>query len=119
MVTGQRLVQSASDIFLGWTSEGEHQYYIRQLRDMKATADLEVMSAVDLGEYARLCGWVLARAHARSGDPALIAGYLGKSPLFDRALASFAIAYADQTERDFDTFQAAVKSGRLPAELGV
>jgi len=119
VVTGQRLVQSASDIFLGWTSEGEHQYYIRQLRDMKATADLEVMSAVDLGEYARLCGWVLARAHARSGDPALIAGYLGKSPLFDRALASFAVAYADQTERDFDAFQAAVKSGRLPAELGV
>jgi uncharacterized protein (DUF2252 family) len=119
VVAGQRLMQSASDIFLGWTSEGEHHYYIRQLRDMKATADLELMSALELGEYARLCGWVLARAHARSGDPALIAGYLGKSPIFDRAIASFADAYADQTERDYDTFQAAVKSGRLPAEMGV
>jgi hypothetical protein len=77
------------------------------------------MSALDLGEYARLCGWVLARAHARSGDPALISGYLGKSPVFDRAIASFANDYADQTERDYDTFQAAVKSGRLPVEMGV
>ncbi len=119
VVAGQRLVQSASDIFLGWGSEGEHHYYIRQLRDMKASADLELMSALDLGEYARLCGWVLARAHARSGDAAMIAGYLGKSPIFDCAVAAFADAYADQTERDYDTFQAAVKSGRLPAEMGV
>ena len=118
VVAGQRLVQSASDIFLGWTSEGKHHYYIRQLRDMKASADLETMSALDLGEYARLCGWVLARAHARSGDAALISGYLGKSPVFDRAIASFANDYADQTERDYDTFQAAVKSGRLPVEMG-
>jgi uncharacterized protein (DUF2252 family) len=119
VVAGQRLVQSASDIFLGWTSEGEHHFYIRQLRDMKASADLELMSALDLGEYARLCGWVLARAHARSGDPALIAGYVGKSPIFDNAIASFANDYADQVERDYDAFQAAVKSGRLPVEMGL
>jgi uncharacterized protein (DUF2252 family) len=119
VVAGQRLVQSASDIFLGWTSEGHHHYYIRQLRDMKASADLELMSALDLGEYARLCGWVLARAHARSGDAAQISGYLGKSAVFDQAIGTFANDYADQTEQDYDTFQAAVKSGRLQVEMGV
>ena len=116
VVDGQRLVQSASDIFLGWSSEGGHDYYVRQLRDMKATADLAAMSAADLLDYAVLCGWVLARAHARSGDPALIAGYLGTGHQFDDAIAAFATAYADQTERDFDVFNAAVRSGKLPAE---
>lgn len=119
VVTGQRLMQSASDIFLGWSSEGGHDYYFRQLRDMKATADLTAMSGNDLINYAILCGWVLARAHARSGDAALIAGYLGRGEVFDEAIAEFAQAYADQTERDFETFEAAVKSGRLPAETGV
>jgi len=119
VVSGQRLVQSASDIFLGWSGDGQHNYYVRQLRDMKATADLEAMSGADLAEYATLCGWVLARAHARSGDAALIAGYLGKSDVFDHALVAFAQAYADQTERDFDVFEAAVRSGRIVAEKGM
>jgi uncharacterized protein (DUF2252 family) len=119
VVGGQRLLQSASDIFLGWSSEGGHDYYVRQLRDMKATAHLEGLSGADLVEYAALCGWVLARAHARSGDPALVAGYLGKGEVFDEAIAAFAAAYADQTERDYEAFRAAVRSGRLPAEKGV
>jgi uncharacterized protein (DUF2252 family) len=119
VVIGQRLLQSASDIFLGWSSDGEHDYYFRQLRDMKATAALEAMSGTDLVTYAGLCGWVLARAHARSGDAALIAGYLGKGAVFDDAVARFAKAYADQTECDFETFEGAVRSGRLPAEKGV
>jgi uncharacterized protein (DUF2252 family) len=118
VVTGQRLMQSASDIFLGWSNEGAHDYYVRQLRDMKATADLAAMSARDLIAYASLCGWVLARAHARSGDPALIAGYLGKGEVFDEAIADFAAAYADQTEKDYEAFKTAVQDGRLPAEMG-
>jgi uncharacterized protein (DUF2252 family) len=119
VVSGQRLLQSASDVFLGWTREGEYDFYVRQLRDMKATADLAGMTAADLGEYAALCGWVLARAHARSGDAARVSGYLGKGDAFDEALAAFAAAYADQTERDYQAFRAAVRSGRLPAEKGV
>jgi uncharacterized protein (DUF2252 family) len=119
VVTGQRLMQSVSDIFLGWTSEGGHDYYVRQLRDMKGTADLEAMSGSDLVDYAALCGWVLARAHARSGDAAILSGYLGRNDVFDEAVAAFAHAYADQTERDYDTFQLAVKAGRIPAEPGV
>jgi uncharacterized protein (DUF2252 family) len=119
VVTGQRLMQSASDIFLGWSSEGERDCYVRQLRDMKATADLSAMSGGDLINYAELCGWVLARAHARSGDAAAIAGYLGKSELFDEAIGDFAAAYADQTERDYEAFQAAVRQGRLVAETGL
>jgi uncharacterized protein (DUF2252 family) len=119
VVNGQRLLQSASDIFLGWSTEGGCDYYVRQLRDMKATAELEEFSGTDLIAYAGLCGWVLARAHARSGDPAQIAGYLGKKDRFDSAIAAFAVAYADQTERDYEAFQAAVRSGRLPAEKGV
>jgi uncharacterized protein (DUF2252 family) len=119
VVSGQRLMQSASDIFLGWSSEGGHDCYVRQLRDMKATADLEQMTGAELIEYAELCGWVLARAHARAGDAALIAGYLGKSEVFEVAIGVFAEAYAEQTERDYDTFQLAVKAGRLPVEMGV
>jgi uncharacterized protein (DUF2252 family) len=119
VVNGQRLLQSASDIFLGWTSEGGRDYYIRQLRDMKASANLDALRGPDLIDYAVLCGWVLARAHARTGDAARLAGYLGKSDAFPNALASFATAYADQTERDYKTFKAAVKSGRLPVEKGV
>lgn len=119
VVNGQRMMQSASDMFLGWTSEGGHDYCVRQLRDMKGAADLEHMNASELIDYAELCGWVLARAHARSGDPALIAGYLGQSEVFDEAIADFAEAYADQTVRDYDNFQAAVKAGRLAVEMGV
>jgi uncharacterized protein (DUF2252 family) len=113
VVIGQRLMQSASDIFLGWSRDPEADYYVRQLRDMKGAADLTAMTAADLADYAGLCGWTLARAHARSGDAALIAGYLGKSDKFDDAIAAFAKAYADQTERDYETFRAAVKQGRI------
>jgi uncharacterized protein (DUF2252 family) len=119
VVSGQRLVQSASDIFLGWTNDGGHDYYVRQLRDMKGSADLEAMGGSELVDYADLCGWVLARAHARSGDAALLTGYLGKNDAFDQAITAFAHAYAEQTERDYDAFQLAVKAGRLAAELGV
>jgi uncharacterized protein (DUF2252 family) len=119
VVRGQRLMQSASDIFLGWTCDGGRDYYVRQLRDMKGAADLEAMDATDLADYAGLCGWVLARAHARSGDPAALAGYLGKGDEFDEAIAAFAEAYADQTERDYDTFKAAVNAGKIAAVPGV
>jgi uncharacterized protein (DUF2252 family) len=115
VVVGQRLMQAASDIFLGWSSDGEHHYYVRQLRDMKGSANLSAMTGSDLVQYAELCGWVLARAHARSGDAAMIAGYLGKCEAIDDAIASFANVYADQTEKDYDALKAAVKSGRIAA----
>jgi uncharacterized protein (DUF2252 family) len=115
VVTGQRLMQSASDIFLGWACVDGHDYYFRTLRDMKGCAPVEHMSSADLADYAELCGWVLARAHARSGDPVTISGYLGKTERFDEAVASFALAYADQTERDYEALVAAVKSGRIAA----
>jgi uncharacterized protein (DUF2252 family) len=118
-VCGQRLMQATSDIFLGWASLGEHNCYFRILRDMKGAAEIERMSPDDFCDYAELCGWVLARAHARSGDGCLIAGYLGKAEAFDDALAQFAKAYADQTEEDYEVLVAAVKSGRITAEGGV
>jgi uncharacterized protein (DUF2252 family) len=114
VVTGQRLLQSASDIFLGWTSDGHgHDFYFRQLRDMRMKIDIEKMSKQDWFEYVELCGWVLARAHARTGDPARIAGYLGKSAAFDEAIAKFSVSYADQTERDHAAFVKALGAGRL------
>jgi uncharacterized protein (DUF2252 family) len=114
VVMGQRLLQSASDIFLGWGTEprGQH-YYIRQLRDMKKGPEIETYWAERLIDTAELCGWALAHAHARSGDAALISGYLGKSDAFDLALAAFSKAYADQTEQDYEVMRAAVKSGKL------
>ena len=116
VVTGQRMLQSASDIFLGWTSDDEgHDYYFRQLRDMKMTIDVEDMSKQDWIEYVGLCGWALARAHARTGDAARIAGYLGKNDTFDQAITKFAVAYAAQTERDHAAFVAAIRTGRLPS----
>ena len=118
VVVGQRRMQAATDIFLGWSSDGEHHYYVRQLRDMKGSADLMTMKGTGLIQYAELCGWVLARAHARSGDAAMIAGYLGKSEAFDEAIASFANAYADQTEKDYEALKAAVQSGRIVADTG-
>jgi len=118
-VAGQRLMQAASDIFLGWFRGTEgRDFYWRQLKDMKGSADVGGMSADELVIYAGLCGWTLARAHARSGDRVEIAAYLGKSDRFDRAVADFAKGYADQTERDHAALLAAVKSGRLPAEAG-
>jgi uncharacterized protein (DUF2252 family) len=116
VVVGQRLMQAASDIFLGWASDGEHCYYVRQLRDMKGSANLPTMNGTDLVDYAELCGWVLARAHARSGDAAMIAGYLGKSEAFDDAITSFAVRYADQTEKDYEALRAAVRRGRITAD---
>ena len=116
VVTGQRLMQSASDIFLGWTEgrAGRH-FYARQLRDMKLSAPVEGATATQMRLYAQLCGRTLARAHAKSGDAALISGYLGKSGAFDEAVGDFALAYTDQTARDHAALVAAVRSGRVKA----
>jgi hypothetical protein len=112
-------MQAASDIFLGWfRGTGGRDFYWRQLKDMKGSVIVESMSADELVLYGGLCGWALARAHARSGDRAQIAAYLGKSERFDVAIADFAHAYADQTERDHEALCAAAKSGRLPADAG-
>jgi len=117
VVMGQRLLQSASDIFLGWgTEDGGQHYYIRQLRDMKKGPEIETYWADRLIDTAELCGWALAHAHARSGDAALISGYLGKSDAFDLALAAFSKIYADQSEQDHKVMRAAVKSGKLAVE---
>ena len=111
------MLQSASDIFLGWTRDDDgRDYYFRQLRDMRMKIDLTAMSRQDWLEYVALCGLALARAHARTGDPARIAGYLGKSASFDQAIEKFAIAYADQTERDHAALVKAIRAGRLPAQ---
>jgi len=120
VVAGQRLMQAASDILLGWQrgSDGR-DYYWRQLRDMKGGANVAAMTASMLRSYAALCGWALARGHARSGDRVQIAAYLGRSDRFDRAIAAFATAYADQTERDHAVLVAAVRSGRVAAEIGI
>jgi uncharacterized protein (DUF2252 family) len=123
VVQGQRLMQAASDIFLGWTKgvdvdQGRH-FYWRQLRDMKASAAVETMTPLGLTMYANGCGWTLARAHARSGDPVAIAAYLGQGDAFDRSMLDFAVRYADQNERDYAEFAAAVHSGRLPVVEGV
>ena len=120
VVQGQRLMQAASDIYLGWTRGPRgRDFYWRQLRDMKGSAVIEAMTPLSLGAYARLCGWTLARAHARSGDPVAIAAYLGTGDAFDRAMTDFAVRYADQNERDYAEFAAAVKAGELAAVEGV
>ena len=116
VVTGQRMLQSASDVFLGWTrDEKGRNYYFRQLRDMKMKIDLESMTKGDWLEYVEICGWTLARAHARTGDAALIGGYLGANDAFDSALANFAASYADQAERDHTTLVKSIRAGRLKA----
>jgi len=114
VVNGCRLTQSASDLFLGWTkgAKGRH-LYVRQLKDMKLGALVEVFNRSVMIQYAELCGWSLAHAHARSGEPARISGYLGKSDNFDEAIADFSVAYADQTERDYKVLRKAVRDGRL------
>ena len=121
VVCGQRLLQAASDIFLGWTKgvERNRYFYWRQLRDMKGSADAETMVPVSLNFYAGICGWTLARAHARSGDPVAIAEYLGKGDAFDRSIADFSGRYADQNEQDYQAFADAIRSGRLEALEGV
>jgi uncharacterized protein (DUF2252 family) len=121
VVRGQRMMQAASDIFLGWTRgqvEVNRSYYWRQLRDMKGSAEVESMTPVALGFYARTCGWTLARAHARSGDPIAIAEYLGESDQFDRSISDFSQRYADQNELDYQVFTEAIRSGRLEALEG-
>ncbi len=125
VVTGQRLMQAYSDIFLGWLHlesglDGKpRDFYGRQLRDWKGSAEIERMAPKGLARYGRLCGWTLARAHARSGDRIAIAAYLGKGAVFDRALVEFSHAYAEQNERDYKALAAAVKSGRVTAETGL
>lgn len=116
VVMGQRLMQSSSDIFLGWTrSSRGFDFYVRQLRDMKLSIAMENISTEHLRRYAEFCGWTLARAHAKSGDATTISGYLGKSDKFDRAMAQFAVAYADQTEKDYQALVEAVKTQRVEA----
>jgi uncharacterized protein (DUF2252 family) len=124
VVAGQHLMQAQSDIFLGWTRvpgpDGiDRDFYVRQLRDWKFSAPIELMNPAGLTLYARLCGWTLARAHARSGDRIALAAYLGRSAKFDHAIAEFAQAYADQNDRDYAAFQAAARDGRVQALEGV
>ena len=121
VVQGQRMMQAASDIYLGWTKglDVRRNFYWRQLRDMKGSVDIETMIPLGLSSYAQMCGWTLARAHARSGDPVAIAAYLGESDAFDKSVTGFAERYADQNERDHQEFVNAVKSGRLEAVQGV
>ncbi|MCE0764411.1 DUF2252 domain-containing protein [Pseudonocardia kujensis] len=121
VVQGQRMMQAASDIFLGWTTgpDSKRHFYWRQLRDMKGSADVEAMTPVGLTFYARTCGWTLARAHARAGDPVAISAYLGDDDAFDRAVTDFSERYADQNEHDFQRLLEAIHSGRLDAHEGV
>jgi uncharacterized protein (DUF2252 family) len=124
VVIGQRLMQAVSDIFLGWirltgTDGVRRDFYLRQLRDWKGSAEVETIRPEGIGPYGELCGWTLARAHARSGDPVAVAAYLGRSPSFDEAVHSFAESYADQNERDHQSLLDAIASGRITAEAGV
>jgi uncharacterized protein (DUF2252 family) len=125
VVRGQRLMQASSDIFLGWVhvksgfDEKSHDYYLRQLRDWKVSAEVEQMAPAGMAAYGRLCGWTLARAHARSGDRIAIASYLGSSDTFDRAIVEFSKTYAAQNDLDYEALSAAVRSGRVVAEAGL
>lgn len=120
VVTGQRMLQASSDVFLGWTRDDDgHDYYFRQLRDMKMSIDVGKLNKDELLEYVEICGWALARAHARTGDAARIGGYLGKKDVFDVAVRKFAIAYADQTERDHQALVKAVRAGKLRASANL
>jgi uncharacterized protein (DUF2252 family) len=124
VVEGQRMMQAAPDILLGWERipaiDGQQRdFYIRQLWDAKGSAEVELMDPSTLEAYGRVCGWTLAKAHARSGDRVAIAAYLGNSDAFDRAIASFAETYADQNDQDYRALQEAAAAGRVPAEMGV
>ena len=126
VVEGQRMMQAAGDILLGWLRESHslddrkpRDFYVRQLWDSKTSADIAAMRAADMTLYARLCAWTLARAHARSGDTSALAGYLGSGDTFDRAIAVFAEAYAEQNERDYGALQSAAESGRIAVQTGV
>jgi hypothetical protein len=116
------MMQAAGDIYLGWSRgmvDVRRHFYWRQLRDMKASADVEAMTPAGLAFYADICGWTLARAHARSGDPIAIAAYLGKGDQFDRSVTDFSERYAAQNEQDYQAFANAIRSGRLQALEGV
>ncbi len=121
VVHGQRMMQAASDIYLGWTKglDTRRHFYWRQLRDMKGSVLVEEMTPLGLTFYARTCGWTLARAHARSGDPVAMAEYLGASDAFDKSITDFSERYADQNEQDYENFVKAIRSGRLEAVEGV
>jgi len=124
VVVGQRLMQAVSDIFLGWHRvpgfDGKtRDFYVRQLRDWKGAAVAEEMEPIGMRDYAALCGWTLARAHARTGDRIAISAYLGEDAVVDNALAEFAEKYADQTERDHAALTAAVSDGRVAAQTGI
>jgi len=121
VVQGQLMMQATSDIYLGWTKglDVRRHFYWRQLRDMKGSALPEAMAPVALTFYARICGWTLARAHARSGDPIAIGAYLGDGDAFDKSITDFSDRYADQNERDYQAFVNAIRSGRLEAVEGV
>ncbi len=121
VVTAQRLMQANSDMFLGWHTSDEtyRNFYWRQLKDMKGSADIEKMDADNFETYINLCTWCLARAHARTGDSSAIAGYIGRNDTFAKAMTKFAVAYADQTEKDYNSLVAAVESGRIIAETGI
>jgi uncharacterized protein (DUF2252 family) len=125
VVIGQRRMQATSDIFLGWVRaesplDGQpRDFYGRQLKDWKGSVEIDQMTAKAMAVYGKLCGWTLARAHARTGDRVAIAAYLGNGPSFDRAILAFSDAYAEQNERDYGRLEAAVESGAIPAQLGV
>ena len=124
VVAGQHLMQAESDIFLGWTHVAapdgqDRDFYVRQLKDWKFSVPIEQMRPKGMQVYGRMCGWTLARAHARSGDRIAIAAYLGGSDTFDHAIAEFAEAYADQNERDYTAFQKAATEGRIEVISGV
>jgi len=118
VVVGQRLMQAASDIFLGWSrGPAGRDFYVRQLRDMKIAPDVETQTPQVMRAYATLCGMALARAHDKAGDAAMIAGYLGSIDHFDEAIGEYAVAYADQVERDYATFVKAVRTRRLKTDV--
>ena len=124
MVAGQHLMQAESDIFLGWTRAAgpdkiDRDFYVRQLKDWKFSFPVEAMIPSGMTGYAQICGWALARAHARSGDRVALAAYLGGSDRFDQAIADFAETYADQNERDYAALQAAVKEGKVEATTDI
>jgi len=113
VVAGQRLMQAASDMFLGWTEQLGRHFYVRQLRDIKIEPLVEIFDSRALADYGEWCGWALARAHAKSGDAATISGYLGNSSRFDDAVSNFAMAYADQNERDYQALLEAIRAGKI------
>jgi hypothetical protein len=108
-------MQAASDLFLGWTEALGRHFYIRQLRDIKVTIVIEILDMRAMAKYAEWCGWALARAHAKSGDAAMISGYLGTSDRFDEAMGRFAVSYDEQNERDYQALLKAVRAGRIRA----